>query len=180
VEAPDRGAGFRVMGVDPGLISTGFGILEAGPGGVVVVDAGVISTRGGEPLEARLNALHRAVHRIIEVNRPRLVVVEDLYAEYRFPRTALLMAHARGVIYLAARQHAVPVTALAPAEVKRAVTGNGAAAKRQVQRGLQTVLGLRDLPRPSHVADALGLAATGLARATGQVPAGRMSVGARR
>jgi crossover junction endodeoxyribonuclease RuvC len=158
------------MGVDPGLISTGFGVLEGVPGGVAVIDAGVIGTRTGEPLEARLNALYRAVQRILATHGPDLLVVEDLYAEYRFPRTALLMAHARGVVYLAARQLDIPVLAVAPAEVKRAITGNGGAGKAQVQRGVQTVLGLRDLPRPSHLADALGLAATGLARVTGRAP----------
>jgi crossover junction endodeoxyribonuclease RuvC len=158
------------MGVDPGLVATGFGVLEAGAGPVTVRDAGVISTAPGEPLEARLNALHRAVHRIIELQGPGLLVVEDLYTEYKFPRTAILMGHARGVIYLAARQLGVTVVALAPSEVKRAMTGNGAAGKAQVQRAVQTVLGLKDLPRPSHVADALGLAATGMSRITGQFP----------
>lgn len=158
------------MGVDPGLVATGFGVLEMGAGGVGVRDAGVISTTTGQPLEVRLNALYRAVHRIIEAESPGLLVVEDLYTEYKFPRTAILMGHARGVIYLAARQLGVGVLALAPAEVKRAMTGNGAAGKAQVQRAVQTVLGLRDLPRPSHVADALGLAATGMARIVGRFP----------
>jgi crossover junction endodeoxyribonuclease RuvC len=161
------------MGVDPGLVATGFGVLEAGAGAVTVRDAGVISTATGEPLEARLNALHRAVHRIIELQGPGLLVVEDLYTEYKFPRTAILMGHARGVIYLAARQLGVTVVALAPSEVKRAMTGNGAAGKAQVQRAVQTVLGLKDLPRPSHLADALGLAVTGLARITGITPRAR-------
>ena len=163
------------MGVDPGLVATGFGVLEAGAGGVTVCDAGVISTTTGQPLEVRLNALHRAVHRIIEAQSPGLLVVEDLYTEYKFPRTAVLMGHARGVIYLAARQLGVGVIALTPAEVKRAIAGNGAAGKAQVQRAVQTVLGLKELPRPSHVADALGLAATALARITGRLP----STGAR-
>ena len=158
------------MGVDPGLVATGFGVLEADGGGVTVRDAGVISTTTGQPLEARLNALHRAVHRIIELQSPGLLVVEDLYTEYKFPRTAILMGHARGVIYLAARQLGVAVIALAPSEVKRAMTGNGAAGKAQVQRAVQTVLGLKELPRPSHVADALGLAATGMSRMTGKLP----------
>ncbi|HEX6081901.1 MAG TPA: crossover junction endodeoxyribonuclease RuvC [Methylomirabilota bacterium] len=158
------------MGVDPGLVATGFGVLEAGAGAVTVRDAGVISTSTGQPLEARLNALHRAVHRIIEEQAPGLLVVEDLYTEYRFPRTAILMGHARGVIYLAARQLGVAVVALTPSEVKRAMTGNGAAGKAQVQRAVQTVLGLREPPRPSHVADALGLAATGMSRITGRLP----------
>ena len=158
------------MGVDPGLVATGFGVLEAGAGAVTVLDAGVITTARTQPLEARLNAIHRAVLQIIEARTPTFLVVEDLYSEYKFPRTAILMGHARGVIYLAARQLGVSVTALAPSEVKRAVTGNGSAGKAQVQRGVQTLLGLKDLPRPSHVADALGLAVTGLARVTGITP----------
>ena len=117
------------MGVDPGLVATGFGVLEAGPGGVTVVDAGVISTSTGQVLEARLNAIYRAVHRLIEAHAPSLLIVEDLYTEYKFPRTAVLMGHARGVIYLAARQLEVPLLALTPSEVKRAITGNGAAGK---------------------------------------------------
>ena len=149
------------MGVDPGLVATGFGVLEAGPGGVAVVDAGVISTGAGQVLEARLNAIYRAVHQLIEAHAPSLLIVEDLYTEYKFPRTAVLMGHARGVIYLAARQLEVPLLALTPSEVKRAITGNGAAGKAQVQRAVQTVLGLASAPHPSHIADALGLAVTG-------------------
>ena len=163
----------RVMGVDPGLVDTGFGILEAGPGAVTVVDAGVISTSASQSLEARLHAIYGAMHRLIQAREPGLLVVEDLYTEYKFPRTAILMGHARGVIYLAARQLGVAVLALAPSEVKRAITGNGAAGKAQMQRGVQTLLGLAELPRPSHVADALGLAVTGMARVTGRIPAGR-------
>ncbi|HYS93290.1 MAG TPA: crossover junction endodeoxyribonuclease RuvC [Candidatus Acidoferrales bacterium] len=161
------------MGLDPGLVATGFAILEALPGAVTVVDSGVITTSSTQPLEARLNAIYRAVHQLIEAQKPTFLVVEDLYSEYKFPRTAILMGHARGVVYLAARQLGVEVTALAPSEVKRAMTGNGSAGKAQVQRGVQTLLGLQDLPRPSHVADALGLAVTGLARVTGITPRAR-------
>jgi crossover junction endodeoxyribonuclease RuvC len=161
------------MGLDPGLVATGFAVLEALPGAVTVVDSGVITTSSAQPLEARLNAIYRAVHQLIEAQKPTFLVVEDLYSEYKFPRTAILMGHARGVVYLAARQLGVGVTALAPSEVKRAMTGNGSAGKAQVQRGVQTLLGLQDLPRPSHVADALGLAVTGLARVTGITPRAR-------
>ena len=161
------------MGLDPGLVATGFGVLEAQPGAVTVVDSGVITTPSTQPLEARLNAIYRAVHQLIEASRPTFLVVEDLYTEYKFPRTAVLMGHARGVIYLAARQLDVAVLALAPSEVKRAVTGSGSAGKAQVQRAVQTLLGLAGVPRPSHVADALGLAVTGMARLTGRLPAGR-------
>ena len=161
------------MGVDPGLVDTGFGVLEADGHGFTVIDAGVVSTVAGQSLESRLNAIHGAVHRLMADRAPGLVVVEDLYTEYKFPRTAILMGHARGVIYLAARQLGVSVLALSASEVKRAITGNGAAGKAQMQRGVQTLLGLKELPRPSHVADALGLALTGMARITGRTPTGR-------
>jgi crossover junction endodeoxyribonuclease RuvC len=166
----------RIMGIDPGLAATGFGVLECGPGRIAVRDAGVITTPPGQALEARLNSLYGAVHRLLEAERPALLAVEDLYAEYKFPRQAILMGHARGVIYLAARQLGVAVVSLAPSEVKRSITGNGAAGKGQMKLAVQTLLGLDRPPRPSHVADALGLAVTGMVRVTGRRPAGRALV----
>ena len=115
--------------------------------------------------EARLEIIYDGVHDVLLKHTPDLVVLEDLYAEYKFPRTALLMAHARGVVCLAAGQCGVPVMALAPAEVKRAVAFNGAASKEQIQHAIGRLLGLPEIPRPSHVADALALAWTGLSRA---------------
>jgi crossover junction endodeoxyribonuclease RuvC len=114
--------------------------------------------------------VYDAIARLLERWRPEVLVLEDLYTEYRFPRTALLMAHARGVVCLAARQRDVPLLTLAPAEVKRVVAASGAASKEQIQRGIQRLFGLADLPRPSHVADALALAFTGLSRLRGPVP----------
>jgi crossover junction endodeoxyribonuclease RuvC len=145
-------------------VATGFGVLASARAGFAVLGSGVIATRADQPLEARLGEIHDGVLKVIDAYEPGLLVVEDLYAEYRFPRTALQMAHARGVIYLVAHRRDVPVLALAPAEVKRAVTGNGAAAKEQMQHSMQRLLALPELPRPSHVADALALAFTGLSR----------------
>lgn len=159
-----------MIGIDPGLVETGYGVLETGPAGLALLDAGVIATPKTAPLEERLLALHDAVSRLLERYTPALLVVEDLYTEYKFPRTAILMGHARGVIYLAARQRQVTLLALAPAEVKRLVAANGGASKAQVQRGVQRLLGLAQLPRPTHVADALGLAATGISRVIGRFP----------
>jgi crossover junction endodeoxyribonuclease RuvC len=128
------------------------------------VETGVITTGAELPLESRVQLIYDGVDLVLRTHAPALLVLEDLYTEYRFPRTALLMAHARGVICLAARQHDVTVLALAPAEVKRAITANGAASKGQIQIGVQRLLGLAVVPRPSHVADALALALTGLSR----------------
>lgn len=158
------------MGIDPGLVETGWGVLEAGAGRLAVLESGVISTSQVAPLDARLNDLFDAVHCLLDRFAPALLVVEDLYSEYKYPKTAILMGHARGIICLAARQREIPLLALAPAEVKRAVAANGAASKSQVQRGVQRLLGLPSLPRPSHVADALGLAVVGLSRITGRLP----------
>jgi crossover junction endodeoxyribonuclease RuvC len=156
-----------VLGIDPGLVATGYAVVESGPGGLAVLDAGVVATPASLALEERLRQIYDGVATLLDKHAPAALVVEDLYAEYRFPRTALLMAHARGVVCLAARQRDVPVMPLAPAEVKRIVTGHGAAAKEQVQRSVQRLLGLAELPRSSHVGDALALAFTGLSRRGG-------------
>jgi crossover junction endodeoxyribonuclease RuvC len=128
------------------------------------VETGVITTGAALPLESRVQLIYDGVAAVLTTHAPALLVLEDLYTEYRFPRTALLMAHARGVICLAARQRDVTVLALAPAEVKRAIAAHGAASKGQIQIGVQRMLGLASAPRPSHVADALALALTGLSR----------------
>jgi crossover junction endodeoxyribonuclease RuvC len=133
------------------------------------VATGLIATRVELTLEARIHQIYDGVMAVLAKHEPTLVALEDLYSEYRFPRTALLMAHARGVICLAARQRAVAVLAVAPAEVKRAIVANGAASKAQIQLGVQRMLGLGAPPRPSHVADALALALTGFSRQGGRL-----------
>ena len=155
----------RALGVDPGLVETGYAILESAHRGLTVVETGVLRTRGADPLEVRLEEIYTQVSGLLDRLRPELVAIEGVYAETKFPRTAILMGHARGVICLAARQRKIPILSLAPAEVKRATTANGNASKRQVQRATQALLGLPSLPRPSHVADALALAVTALSRA---------------
>jgi crossover junction endodeoxyribonuclease RuvC len=158
-----------VLGVDPGLVGTGWALVEPGTGRVGVVDTGVITTAADLSLDARVHLIYQAVDLVLTTHAPELLVLEDLYTEYKFPRTALLMAHARGVICLAARQRGVSVMALAPAEVKRAIAAHGAASKAQIQTGVQRLLGLPAAPRPSHVADALALALTGLSRRGGRL-----------
>ena len=135
-------------------------MLESRPGRLDVVATGVVASDATNPLEQRLRQIYDGVTSLLAEHAPSTVVIEDLYAEYRFPRTALQMAHARGVICLA----------VAPAAVKRAITANGAASKSQVQENVRRHLRLPALPRPSHVADALGLALTGFWRLGGRLP----------
>jgi len=152
-----------VLGIDPGLAVTGYAILrfpggrqrDAGPR---VVEAGIIRTAPGQDLARRLDDIYRGVAGILDQHPVDWVAVEDLYTNYRHPPTALLMAHARGVVLLAAAQAGTPVESFPPARVKQALTGRGDAGKAQVQHMVQNYLGLRELPRPDHVADAMAVA----------------------
>jgi crossover junction endodeoxyribonuclease RuvC len=151
----------RILGIDPGLEVTGYGVLEAGPGHPRVCEAGVIRSReAGEKADMarRLRTLHAGLAEVIEQFRPQVVVVEQLYAHYKHPRTAILMGHARGVIFLAAAQHDLPVVSYNATRIKKTVTGSGRAAKDQVQRTIQRELSLGQPPEPPDVADALAAA----------------------
>ena len=152
------------MGFDPGLAATGFAALDGGRS-LVVVGSGVIRTHGADPLEARLEQIFGGVQRVLDAFRPDLVVIEDVFSAPRVPRAAILMGHARAMICLAGRQRQMALLSVAPAEVKRAVTASGSAGKDQVARAVQALLRLPAPPRPTHVADALALAFTGLSRA---------------
>jgi crossover junction endodeoxyribonuclease RuvC len=151
----------RILGIDPGLQVTGYAVLESAPRGPVVCEAGVIrSSEGREPsdMAKRLRSLYNGLVEVIDQFRPQVVVVEQLYAHYEHPRTAVLMAHARGVIFLAAAQQDLPVISYNATRIKKTVTGNGRAPKDQVQRTVQRELGLAQVPEPPDVADALAAA----------------------
>jgi crossover junction endodeoxyribonuclease RuvC len=153
--------GARILGVDPGLQTTGYAIVEAGPRGPLVVEAGVVQTATGRTptdMAPRVRNLYDSIVEVIEQFAPRVMAVEQLYAHYAHPRTAILMAHGRGVIFLAAAQHGLPVVSYNATRIKKTVTGNGRAPKEQVQRTVQRELNLDRLPEPPDVADALAAA----------------------
>ena len=153
-------AGTRILGIDPGLQVTGYAVLEAGPQ-PRVCEAGVIrTTEGREPADMaqRLRALYNGIDEVVRQFHPSVVVVEQLYVHYQHPRTAVLMAHARGVLLLAAAQHSLPVVSYNATRIKKTITGSGRAGKEQVQRTIQRELGLATLPEPPDVADALAAA----------------------
>lgn len=135
-----------------------------------VVEAGVVRLMpksGPTPsVEARLLELDRDLAEMMERLRPDLVAVEALFAHYDHPATAVKMAHARGVILLAARRAGVELAEITPAEVKRAVTGSGRAQKGQMQESVRALLGIREPLDPPDVADALGIAMAAAARST--------------
>lgn len=147
-----------VCGIDPGLAITGYAVLRAGAGRPAVVDAGVCRFDESLPLAERLVHVDRDVSSILSEHHPSVVAVEQLYAHYKHPRTAILMGHARGVILCAAARLGIEVRSFAATRIKRYLTGNGRATKAQVQRAVQTALGLPGLPEPADVADALAIA----------------------
>lgn len=156
-----RSAGQRILGIDPGLDVTGYAVLEAGPSGPLVCEAGVVrgaSGRSKADLALRLQNLYSGLIEVIDQFRPEAAALEQLFAHYQHPRTAILMAHARGVLLLAAAQRGLPVWSFAASRIKKTITGSGRAAKDQVQRAIMQELGLPTLPEPPDVADAVAAA----------------------
>jgi crossover junction endodeoxyribonuclease RuvC len=148
----------RILGIDPGLNITGYGVLDAGARPPRVCEAGIVRGKSRGSLTDRLLEIHQGVADVIATLKPSVVALEQLYSHYKRPRTAILMGHARGVICLAAAQAGIPVVHYAATQVKRILTGAGRADKAQVQRAIQRELGLPELPEPPDVADALAIA----------------------
>ena len=149
----------RVLGIDPGLNVTGYAIVEPSSRGPYVVEAGVIRPRSARgAMGQRLFYIHRALVEILDAFPPGSVAIERLHSHVRFPQTAILMAHARGAIMLAAAQRQTPVFGYAATRIKKTLTGNGRAPKTQIQHAIMTELGLDDLPEPHDVADACAVA----------------------
>ncbi len=149
---------FRILGIDPGLNITGYGVLEAVGGRLRLCEAGVIRGRSRGSLTKRLVEIHEGVVEVIAGLKPDVMAIEELYSHYARPRTAILMGHARGVICLAAAQAKIPVVHYSATQIKRILTGSGRAPKSQVQRAIQRELALGALPDPPDVADALAAA----------------------
>ncbi len=151
----------RILGVDPGLNTTGYAVLEAADAGPRLVEAGLVrsSERRETPdMAERLKAIYDGVCEVIDQLRPESLAVEQLYAHYDHPRTAILMAHARGAILLAGGQRGLPVTSYAATQIKKAVTGSGRAAKEQIQLAMLREFRLARMPEPHDVADAMAIA----------------------
>jgi crossover junction endodeoxyribonuclease RuvC len=151
----------RILGLDPGLQVTGYGVIEIADTGPRVAEAGVIrSAEGRDPADMarRIKTLYDGLCEVLEQWKPRAMAVEQLYAHYDHPRTAILMAHARGAFFLAGAQHSIPVFSYAATKVKKLVTGSGRASKEQMQHAIARELGLAGPPEPHDVADALGIA----------------------
>lgn len=148
----------RVLGVDPGLAATGYGLVAFDAGRIRLIEGGVIRPSPDIPMEARVGSIFNGITEILDEFRPELVAMEDLYSHYKHPRTAIIMAHARGAVLVAAHQKSVPVRSYAATMIKMALTGNGRARKEQVQRMVLTQLGIAVPVDPYDTTDALAAA----------------------
>lgn len=147
----------RILGVDPGLNITGYGVLEIRANSLAILEAGVV--RGGRrSLEARLAEIYQGITEVASTYQPNWVALEELYSHYERPRTAILMGHARGVICLAAQQSGAEIRHYAATRVKKMLTGSGRAPKGQVQAAICQEFRLAAPPDPPDVADALAVA----------------------
>ncbi|MBD3401778.1 crossover junction endodeoxyribonuclease RuvC [candidate division GN15 bacterium] len=147
-----------ILGIDPGLDTTGYGLIESADGNHRVVEAGVIRSTAKLPMAERLREISDEVKAVIEQFSPEAISIEELYAHYNHPRTAIIMGHARGVVFLRAAEAGIPIVSYAATRIKKSLTGNGRATKAQMQRMVANSLNLTAIPQPADAADALAVA----------------------
>ncbi len=148
----------RILGIDPGLKITGYGVIDSASGRNSLIDGGVIRLNPRASLSERLAELESQLEQLFTEFSPDICAVEQLYAHYNHPRTAILMGHARGIILLVAQKRAIRMEQFAANRIKQSLTGHGHAGKPQMQRAIQAEFNLASIPQPPDVADALAIA----------------------
>jgi crossover junction endodeoxyribonuclease RuvC len=148
----------RILGIDPGLQCCGYACIETDSDKENLIEGGVLRTNEKDSIEIRLNRIAEDVELLLKNFRPDVVAVEELYSHYAHPRTAILMGHARGVILQKCAEAGIEVKSFSATRIKKSITGNGRAKKEQIQRSIQRILGLSDVPEPDDVSDAIATA----------------------
>jgi len=154
----------KAIGVDPGLASTGFAVVEALEKRGRACHWGNIKTNPNLTFSERLNSIYYQLSEILSCWHPQLLIMEDVYVYHKFPKAVIQLGAVRGVIYLAAHHKKIDVYEIKPTELKSALTGNGRASKQQVEKITQKILNIKETIRSNHASDALALAITGLSR----------------
>ena len=148
----------RILGIDPGLTQTGFGIIHAGNSDPTLVDFGIIKPPGaGNPLAQRLKSIYRDIVQVVQDYKPTIMAVEDVFYGKNVKST-LLLGHARGAALLAGAEFDLPIYEYSARKIKQAVTGNGNAHKNQVQYMVKSRLKMKFSPKPIDASDALAIA----------------------
>ncbi len=148
-----------ILGIDPGTDITGYGLVGSSHGSPALLEAGIIRCGNGK-LEEKMLSLSKELMVIISEFKPSRMAVEELYAHYKHPRTSITMAHARGVILLAAAQAGIAVYSYPSTEIKKTITGKGSASKERVRAMITHILAMDAEPRYLDISDALAAAIT--------------------
>lgn len=148
----------RYLGIDPGLNRTGYAVLERRPRGPFLLEGGILRSDQKASLQHRVLEIARGLREVLEELRPEIVAIEQLFSHTRNPKTAILMAHARGAILMTLAESEIPVVNYTPTQIKRLLTGSGSASKEQIQHAVKTELKLDNIPEPNDVADASAIA----------------------
>ena len=148
----------RILGIDPALTVTGYGVIDFRKNKLSLLEAGIVTTNSRETTPKRLDKIYRAVTKLIFDTKPDVMVLEKLYVHYRHPTTAYILGQARGVICLSCARKNISLVEYAATRIKKAIVGNGLASKYQVQRMVSTILNLNTLSKYTDVTDALALA----------------------
>ena len=148
----------RILGVDPGLITTGYGVVDILGGGVKILEAGTIEPDRDAPFAERLFKIHLHMTAILKTHQPDVVVLEKLYAHYKHPATAAVLGHARGVICLSIAQQKTKLVEQSVKRIRKALTGNGNATKIQCQEFVKRLLNIKSEGFKLDASDALSLA----------------------
>ena len=148
----------KIVGIDPGLQICGYACLQSDQADQRLIEAGVLRTDAALPIEVRLNQIAADIEAILKKFEPEITAVEQLYSHYAHPQTSILMGHARGVILQKCAQLGIAVQSFSATRIKKSISGNGRASKQQMQKAIQTILALAELPEPPDVADAIAVA----------------------
>ena len=150
----------RILGIDPGLNISGYGIIESFNDGsdMNIIEAGIIRTNAKAEMDNRLVEIGREFDSVLKQFEPDVMAIEELYSHFNHPKTSIIMAHARGLIIFKAAETGIRVVSYASTRIKKCLTGHGRATKEQMQKAVQTNMGLKSLPEPPDVADALAVA----------------------
>lgn len=146
----------RILGIDPGLRTTGYGIIESDT--FKLIEAGVIRTMSNTPVQDRVRKIFDEISCLVEEYTPQVLVLEKIYSHYKYPTMAILIGHARAMACLVCGKFDIKLVNYPSTRIKKAITGNGHASKLQIQRMVQTLLKLKTPPEPVDVSDALAMA----------------------
>lgn len=147
----------KILGLDPGTATTGFGLIKASQDTLNCIRYGVIKTDSKTKLENRLMIIYSELEDILKEYKPEAIAIEKIFF-FKNPKTIIPVSEARGIMLLAAAKYNIPIYEFTPLQVKMAVTGYGRAEKKQVQEMVKNLLNLEKLPKPNDAADALAIA----------------------